>query len=90
MEWIKCTDRLPKEAGKYLCYVRGFEDSENCDGWYYSIEFSNFDMQIIKTEYYENMIVHKLSDKMDFDINTQGYTSKEVTHWMKVEEPKED
>lgn len=90
MEWIKCSDRLPEESGRYLCYVKCFEDSEYCDGWYYSIEFSNYDKKVINTEYYDNMIVHKLSEKMNFDINTDGYISKEVTHWFKVKEPKED
>jgi len=90
MNWIKCSDRLPEEKGEYLCYIKSFEDSQYYDGWYNYIEIVLFDKTIIDTIYEDNKIIHILSDEMDFEINSEGYTSSEVTHWMPLlKQPKD-
>ena len=90
-KWIKVSDRLPEKKDQYLCYIKGFEDSESCDGWYNEISISYFGFKTKEIREEANRIIYILEDKMSFDINRDGYTSKEVTHWQALPEaPKEE
>ena len=90
MEWISVKDQLPEKKGMYLCCVKGFEDSECCDGWYYYMDFVEFGKQTEGIDFYEDRIVHRLSKKRSFKCNTGGYASKKVTHWMPLPERPKD
>ena len=90
MKWISVKDRLPEKEGQYLCYIEAFKDIENCEGWYNYIDLIMFDKKVINIEYFEYRIVHILSTKMDFLVNTNSYISKCVTHWMPLPEPPEE
>ena len=90
MEWVSVKKRVPEEKGQYICFIQGFEDSMSLDGWYNYIDIVEFGYKVEKIEYEEKRIIHVLSNKMDFVINSDGYISKEVTHWMELPKcPKE-
>ena len=80
--WINVEDRMPEERGKYICYIESFEDGDYCQGWFDHIEICLFGKIIKETIYEDNKIIQILSTGMDFEINSKGYKSHKVTHWM--------
>ena len=84
MKWISVEDRLPEKKGRYLCYIKSFEDE--C-GWYNQIEIVLFDKVIKETVYENDKIIFILSADMSFKIDTDGYTSHKVIYWMSLPEP---
>lgn len=76
-EWISVKDRLPKEGGKYLCYIPDGKGYQEILGFAWNLEaVDEFDF------YHQNY-----AGFYGYDSEDGYFEYSDVSHWMPLPEP---